>query len=501
MYFMGIDIGTSSLKTAIFDEHGEMLALASKPYYFEAKKPGYAEQDPEVWWDAAVETIQRSLKELGEDPGKIKALGFSGQMHGLVPLNERGKSVRKAILHCDVRAKEIARELEAYSDSNKITELVMNPVFPGFQLVSLLWMRKFEPALYEQVRWAVCPKDYLRYRFTGEMGTESTDASGTLLYDMKAETWAEELFVRLGLERGLVPEVVHNSCETAGRILPEIARLTGLKEGTRVVFGGADQAMHSLGNGVYKPGIMMATIGTSGQVLCLSKKPITNPRLNTHTFRHVEEHSWYGLAAVLHAGSTLNWFRRNFAATDSYEELSRMAGIVKPCAEGLVFFPCMGGERTPYLDSDTRGMFSGISMCHGKAHFARAIMEGVSFAMKTGIDSMKELYGTPEKLICAGGGVKGRVWAQIQADIYGREIQISQISEQACLGAAITAAVGAGTFRNIEEACKSMVKEKGDILEPSPEKAKRYEEFYEQIYTKLYMQNKELFHSMNQYTT
>ncbi len=497
MYFMGIDIGTSSAKTAIFNEKGDMVSLASKPYYFDADKPGYAEQDPEVWWEAVSETISRSLQELGKEAKEVKAVGLSGQMHGLVPLGKDGKPVRKAILHCDVRAKDVVQEIKAQFDGDRIADIMMNPVFPGFQMVSLCWMRKYEPELYSQIKTAVCPKDYVRYRLTGELGTESTDASGTLLYDMRREKWSEEIFQELGLSLETVPGQIHNSCETAGKILPHVAEQTGLSPDTLIVYGGADQAMHSLGNGVYRPGIMMATIGTSGQVLMISEKPVRNPELNTHTFRHVREHSWYGLAAILHAGSTLNWFRRVFAQDSSYEALSQMASQIKPCAEGLVFFPCMGGERTPYLDSETRGMFSGISMCHRREHFARAIMEGVSFAVKTGIDKMNQLYGETEKLICAGGGVKGKVWAQIQADIYGREIHISRISEQACLGAAITAAVGSGAFADLEKACQAMVKNTEYMIEPDMENKKRYEEFYEKVYERIYRQNKEIFHNMN----
>ena len=255
--------------------------------------------------------------------------------------------------------------------------------------------------------------------------------------------------------------------------------------------------MHSLGNGVYKPGIMMATIGTSGQVLVVSEKPIHNPELNTHFFRHVNEHSWYGLAAVLHAGSTLNWFQRNFSESYSFEDLSELASNVKPCCDGLVFFPCMGGERTPYLDSETRGMFSGISMCHRRDHFARAIMEGVSFAMKTGIEKMNSLYGKADKLICAGGGVKGKVWAQIQSDIYGREIYISGISEQACLGAAVVAGVGCGAFSDLDEACAAMIRKEDAIIEPNMENTKRYDAFFTDVYSKLYEQNRNMFHNMN----
>ncbi len=497
MYFMGIDIGTSSAKTAIFDKAGNMVSLSSKDYNPDAKKPGYAEQNPEIWWDAVVTTIQKNLANLKISPKEICAIGLSGQMHGLVPLDQEGEVVRKAILHCDVRAKDIAEELMDLFNGTRLTDIVMNPIFPGFQLVSLCWIKKYEPDIFRNIKKIICPKDYIRYRLTGKIGSEHTDASGTLLYDMMHENWSKEIFETLRLHMELVPEEIHDSYDVAGAVCPEVVELTGLSPETIVVYGGADQAMHSLGNGVFQPGTMTATIGTSGQVLNINHKPVPNPHMNTHTFRHVNPHTWYGLGAVLHAGSTLNWFRRNFAENSSYDELSEMASHVKPGCEGLVFFPCMGGERTPYLDSETRGMFVGMSMSHSKEHFARAIMEGVSFAMKNSIEIMNQMYGESGQLICAGGGVKNPVWAQMQADIYGREIEVSNISEQACLGAAIVASVGCGAFQDLESACEAMIQKEHLIIRPNLENTKKYETLYREIYSQLYLQNKELFHKMN----
>ncbi|MCI9017387.1 MAG: xylulokinase [Lachnospiraceae bacterium] len=499
MYFMGIDIGTSSTKAAIFSETGRLVSLITKPYHPEAQKPGFAEQEPEIWWQAVISTIKKCLADSQIKAEEILAIGFSGQMHGTIPLDASGKAVRKAILHCDVRAKDTVLELQKQYGTETISDIVLNPLFPGFQLLTLCWMRKNEPELFRQVKLVICPKDYIRYKLTGSLGVEHTDASGTLLYDMNREQWSEDIFQILHLDSGLVPDKIHSSFDVAGTLCANAAEATGLSEKTLVVYGGADQAMHSLGNGVYKPGTMMATIGTSGQVLTVSEQPVKNPKWNTHFFRHVNMHSWYGMAAVLHAGSTLNWFRRNFAKDSSYEDLSRFAEQISPCCDGLVFLPCMGGERTPYMDSETRGIFSGISMSHGREHFARAIMEGVTFAMKTGIEKMNQLYGRADRLICAGGGVKGRTWAQIQADIYGREIYISGISEQACLGAAITAAAGSKIFQNLDEACDAMIQKEDIVIEPDREHTKRYEAFYQEVYAQLYEKNRELFYHMNHF--
>lgn len=497
MYLMGIDIGTSSAKTAIFDEKGNMISLSASSYNPNSMKPGYAEQDPDIWWNAVQKTIKESVLKANISSNEIKAIGFSGQMHGLVPLDAENKVVRKAILHCDVRAKDVADDLSNAFRNEQISDIIMNPIFPGFQLVSLCWMRKYEYELFKKIKTVISPKDYVRYRLTGKIGVEHTDASATLLYDMQKENWSKTIFEKLDLDEDLVPKKIYNSYDIAGTVSAEAAALTGLSTNTVVVYGGADQAMHSLGNGVYKSGVMTATIGTGGQVLLVSEKPVFNSELNTHTFRHVKSHTWYGLGAVLHAGSTLNWFRRNFAKEYDYNELSEMASSISPCSEGLVFFPCMGGERTPYLDPEARGMFSGMSMHHQKRHFVRAIMEGVTFAMKMSIEKMNEIYGRADKLICAGGGVKSRIWTRLQADIYGRDIYISNISEQACLGAAIVASVGCGMFNDIETACEAMIQNAYLRIEPNWENVEVYEKFYFDVYSKLYKQNKDIFHKMN----
>lgn len=499
MYLLGIDIGTSSTKSAIFDTNGRLVALASKEYVFDSEKPGFAEQDPEVWWDATVCSVKEAVQTGKIDVNQIKAIGLSGQMHGLVALDKEGNVLRKAILHCDVRAAKEAEEVKKISDG-EIEKTAYNPVFPGFQGVSLYWMKKYEPELYQKIYKVICPKDYVRYKMTGKIGTEHTDASGTILYDMKESNWSLRIFQILGLNEEIIPENIAKSYDVAGNLTPKAAMELGLCDKTIVVYGGADQAMHSTGNGIYKSGVEMATIGTSGQVLRISNNLVYNQELNTHTFRHVEDDTWYGLGAVLFAGSTLNWYRRVFCENISYESLSEEAKQIKPGSEGLIFFPCMGGERTPYMDPLVKGAFLGISMIHDKRYFSRAIMEGVSFAMKCSLEKIDELYGSADKLICAGGGVKGKVWAQIQADIYDQNIQVSSIKEQACLGAAIMAGIGCGVFSNMKEACDKMCDTKMMIVEPESENVKIYDEIYKKIYLKIYDSNKEIFKNISEIT-
>ena len=498
MYLLGIDIGTSSTKSAIFTADGEMAGLASRAYTFEVARPGYAEQNPEVWWEAAAQSIREAVEKSGVEPREIRAIGLSGQMHGLVGLDAEGRVVRKAILHCDVRAAAEAEELSrrfgtAYSD------IVLNPVFPGFQAVSLCWLKKNEPENFQRIRSVICPKDYVRYRLTGKIGVEHTDASGTLFYDNRKCGWSPEIFKCLGFSQALVPAQIHSPFDIAGGVTKQAAERCGLAEGTPVVFGGADQAMQSLGNGVFEEGTMMATIGTSGQVLAVSGRPVVNPALNTHTFRHAEPGVWYTLGAVLYAGSTLSWFRRTFMEGASFEQMSALADTVAPGCSGLVFLPCMGGERTPYLDPKARGVFDGITMLHTKAHFVRAIMEGVAFAMKTSILTVTDLCGRTDRLVCAGGGVNGATWAQIQADVYNREILVSGIREQACLGAAMAAGIGSGAFADVRSGSARMCGREMRKIEPIPGRAEVYERLYRDVYRQVYPQNAGIFQNMDKF--
>ena len=498
MYLLGVDIGTSSTKSVLFDLCGNLISQASFAYFYDIPFNGYAEQDPDVWWDAAAKSIKSAMEKAKIDPRDIIGIGLSGQMHGMVAIDSTGNPTRKAILHCDVRAVNETDEIKK-ACGTEYSNIVCNPVFPGMQAISIYWTKKNEPESYGKIRTVICPKDYVRFKMTGKIGVEHTDASGTLLYDMRESVWSASVLEMLDLNVNLLPEEIHNSYDVAGTLTSAAAKECGLVEGIPVVFGGSDQAMHSLGNGVYKPGTMMATIGTSGQVMSIIDQPRMNPKLNTHVFRHVSDNTWFGLAAVLSAGSTLNWFRRNFANDQTFEELSALADKVPVGSSGLMFFPCMCGERTPYIDPLARGIFFGLSALHTKAHMTRSIMEGVSFAMRTAIEELQEVCGQSRELICAGGGVKGKVWADIQADIYGREITVSKIKEQACLGAAIVAGVGTGVFDSVESGCRSLTNGNSCKRKPREENVQFYRGLYEDIYLKLYPNNKNLFKSLSTY--
>ncbi len=497
-YLLGIDIGTSSAKATIFSSDGKALSTAGCGYNFDVPQIGFAEQDPDVWWRATVDSISKALHEACVKPEEIRGIGLSGQMHGMVALDKNMRPVRKAILHCDVRSKKQAEEIREIFGP-RFFDITCNPVFPGFQLLSLLWMRENEPYLFEAAETVVCPKDYVRYRLTGNIAAEATDASGTLAYDMKRQAWSDEILERLGVDKGLLPDPNHLPYEIAGTLSALAAADTGLAAGTPVVYGGGDQSMQSLGNGVCHKGIMTATIGTSGQVLCIEDNLAYNPKMNTHTMRHVERDSWFAMGAVLSAGLALNWFRRTLAPEASYEELGQEAQLVTPCCEGLAFFPCMMGERTPYMDAATRGMFFGLTFKHTRGHIVRSIMEGVTFAMLECINLLGELCDGSKKIICAGGGARSALWLQIQADIYGREVYVSNTPEQACAGAAIAAGVGCGLYGNLRQGCEALVSIREKPVEPIPENTKRYRDFYKEVYGRLYDQTHTLFPALSHY--
>ncbi len=493
---LGIDIGTSSLKSLIMTRNGTILAVAAKEYSFDVPESGRAEQDPAIWWNALVETVKRALTDSGIKAEDIKGVGFSGQMHGMVPLDKNMKVVRNAILHCDVRSAEQCVTMEKTFPDNELNRLSYNPIFPGMQLVSLIWMKTHEPENFARTVKVVCPKDYIRYMLTDEIGTERTDASGTLAYDVKKQDWAYGVIDRLGLDRALFPDCRFAPYDVAGEICSKAAAETGLLKGTPVVYGGGDQSMQSIGNGLYESGNMTATIGTSGQVMRISDNPIYNAALNTHTFCHVLPGISFSMAAVLNAGITLNWFKRNFAPDLSYAQMSAMAQTVRPGSEGLFFFPAMMGERTPYLDASARGIFLGASFMHTKAHFIRAIMEGVSFEMKTGIDILNDLYGEPAYIVVAGGAVKSAAWLQMQADIYAKTLCIKQSEEQACVGAAIMAGIGCAVYMDVADGCKTAVAGAVRYVEPIRENVERYSEYYDRVFKHIYDNNADAFRSL-----
>ena len=488
-YLMGIDLGTSSLKTIIVDERGQVQALAARSYSFDKPISGWAEQDPEVWWAACAATIRETLTKSGLSGRDISGVGFSGQMHGLVPLDAAGKPVRPAILHCDARSAQQVREMNRLLGAERVRALTLNPIYTGFLLTSLLWVRENEPEKYSRIKQVCLPKDYIRYRLCGSVACDLSDASATMAFDIRAGRWSDELLQTFGVDRALFPQCF-DTCSVVGRITPEAAQATGLGAGVPVVAGGGDQVMQGLGNGVTGTDIVTANIGSSGQVCYQSDTPVLNPALSTNTFCGYRRGRWIVMGAIMHAGLSLKWFDSVLGGVD-YAELDAEAAKVRPGSGGVVFLPYLNGERTPHINPDLSGMFLGCNIRTGRGEMARSVMEGVSYALMQCMEICQSLGLHADSVVASGGGAKSPLWLRIQSDVYGLPLRVADTEEQACLGAAIAAGAGTGVYASVEEGCRAAVKYKDIVVEPNAANHEIYEEYYG-LFKDAYLANRTL---------
>ncbi len=475
---MGVDLGTSSTKTVIVDTDGRLLASAAREYRVDTPQPGWAEQAPRVWHLAAQETMRRALADAAISPDDVAAVGLSGQMHGAVFLNAAHEPIRPAITWADQRSgAQVAR---AYREigAERLGQWTANPLAVGFMLSSLLWLRDEEPETYRNTTHVLLPKDELRYRMTGEFGAEPSDASSTSLFDTVRRRWSAPLLDAVGIDADRLPSI-HESAEVAGVLTREFAAATGLNPGTPVVYGGSDQSMQALGNAIVEPGTVSCGIGTGGQLFAPVSDPVYDPGLRLHLFCHAMPQSWHLEAGVLSAGLSLKWLRDNVLEGRSYQDLADMAAAVPPGAEGLFFAPYLAGERTPYMDPQARGGFFGLTLRHTRAHLARAVMEGVVFAMRQGLDIMRELGVPIERIVASGGGTRHHLWLQLQADMFDSPIYWTQTSESAAFGAALLAGVGAGLYSDAVAACRRAVRWNDVVCQPIPANVARYRQAYD----------------------
>lgn len=491
-YLLGIDLGTSSAKAVLIDGDGNLQAVCQQAYSFDIPAEGWAEQAPQVWWNAVVDTVRGVLEKSGIMPLEIDGIGFSGQMHGMVALDKNGKPVRKAIIWCDQRSAPQVEEIRSLIGEQQLGEVACNRVAAGFQTASLLWMKEEEPQAYKNTHLVILPKDYIRYRLTGELSTDVTDAAGTLALDVRRGKWSDDLIRILGLRQDLYPPIFLPE-SPAGTVTAEAAGEIGLAPGTKVFHGGADQVMQAIGNGIIKPGRVSVTIGTGAQVFAPLSGLTYDPKLRSHTFNNYYQGGWYFMGATLSGGLSLRWLRDVVLNGMPYEEMNCLASSIPRGSEGLIYLPYMAGERTPHMDPYARGMFFGLTLNHGRAHLIRAVMEGVVFSLR---DCLNIFYGLGQdcvQVIASGGGARSAPWLQMQADIFNREVRISRMPEQAAVGAAISAGVGAGIYANYEEACDAVIKWSKVPYLPNPAGVKRYEEYY-QLFSELYPANREAMH-------
>jgi xylulokinase len=463
-YVLGIDVGTGGTRALIVDEEGRIAAAATEEHEpFASPKIGWAEQRPEDWWRAAGVAVRKALAQGNLRGDQISCVGFSGQMHGAVMLDAAGEVVRSALIWCDVRTEKQCGELNERIGAERLIQLTCNPALPNFTLTKLLWVRENEPENWKRVRSVMLPKDYVRFRLTGECAIDVADASGTLMLDVAKRRWSPEVLQAAEIDPSLLP-AVYESPDVCGKVSATGAAATGLAAGTPVVAGAGDQAAGATGMGIVTPGAVSATIGTSGVVFAATDRPALDPRGRLHTFCHAVPGRWHVMGVTQAAGLSLRWFRDNFGSAvtqstgDSYEKLTAEAATVAPGADGLLWAPYLMGERTPHLDADARGALVGLTASHTRAHIVRAILEGVAFSLKDTFTIFEEMKVPVKSIRLGGGGARSPLWRQIQADVYDHEVEIVEAEEGAAYGAAILAGVGAKMWPSVDAACDSVVR-------------------------------------------
>ena len=503
-HLLGIDIGTSGTKTLLCDEEGVVLATANADHPIHTPRPGWSEQDPEDWWDATIKATHAVLKKSKVKPADVSGIGLSGQMHGSVFLGDGPKPLRRALLWNDQRTQKQCDEItEKAGGREALIDLVANPALTGFTAPKILWLRENEPAKFEKTKHVLLPKDYIRYRMTGEYATEVSDASGTLLLDVVNRTWSDKLLSLLELDKSLFPRL-HESFEVSAKLNKDGARALGLKEGTPVVGGGGDQPAGAVGNGIVTTGIVSATLGTSGVVFAHADQPVKDPRGRVHTMCHAVPNKWCVFGCMLSAGGSFQWFRNQLAhdevhaakrrGIDPYELLVAEAEKAQPGSEGVFFLPYLTGERCPHPDPNARGGWIGVTARTLRRDLIRSLMEGVTYGMRDALDIMEQMGIAVSQVRASGGGARSAFWRQLQADIYRKPVVITNASEGPAYGVALLAGVGTRVWNSVEEACKSSIEQTAKVS-PRPKVAALYDRHHA-VYDKLYDDLKDRFHEM-----
>jgi xylulokinase len=471
-HLLGIDVGTGGTRALVIDEHGRIVASATSDHApFASPETGWAEQDPRDWWRATNEAVRSVVARPDVGADSIAAVGFSGQMHGSSLLDEKGEVVRPALLWCDQRTDAECREITERIGARRLIDLTLNPALTGFTLPKLVWVRRHEPDLWRRVTSVLLPKDYVRYRLTGEKATDVADASGTLLFDVAKRVWSGTMLDEMQIDASLMPRA-YEAPEVTGTVSAEGAKATGLKAGTPVVAGGGDQAAGAVGMGIVRPGAVSATIGTSGVVFAATDRPALDPGGRVHTFCHAVPGRWHVMGVTQGAGLSLRWARDQFGmgkddGRDPYDRMTELAAAVPAGSDGVLWAPYLMGERTPHLDPHARAALVGLSGSHTRGHVFRAILEGVAFSLKDSFTILEEMKVPVNGVRLGGGGARSPLWRQIQADVYGYPAEIVEAEEGAAYGAALLAGVGGGLWPTVESACDAVVRVKSRFS-PNP---------------------------------
>ncbi|GGA40300.1 xylulokinase [Paenibacillus physcomitrellae] len=481
-YVIGIDLGTSSVKALLVNREGKVCGEASESYPLITPKSGYSEQDPEEWVEKSLLALRKLAHESGIEAASVKGISFSGQMHGLVLLDDNHRVLRNAILWNDTRTTKQCREIEEKL-GEQLLSVTRNPALEGFTLPKILWVQQNEPELFAKASVFLLPKDYLRYRLTGELGMDYSDAAGTLMLDVAGRRWSPEVLEAFGLDESFCPKLVA-STECVGTLLPEMAVQSGLTADVKVFGGGADNACGATGAGILGPGETLCSIGTSGVILSYEENASADYEGKVHFFNHAEPDAFYAMGVTLAAGSSLSWFRDTFAPGSSFDELLAGAATVPAGADGLLFTPYLSGERTPHADSAIRGSFIGMDLRHKKEHFARAVVEGITFSLRESIEILRGAGKQVDTIVSIGGGARSELWLQMQADIFNAEVVRLESEQGPAMGAAMLAAAGLSWFSSLKE-CAGQFIAKAASYKPSEDQVKLYNDLYP-LYKEVY---------------
>lgn len=499
-YLIGLDVGTTGVKGVLINENGRISATDFQEFPLLLPRPGWAEQDPEEWWAATVRTLQNLIAKGRVSLKSLKGLSLSGQMHGLVCLDEKARVVRPAILWCDQRTTAQCRSITRIVGPTQLIRLTCNPALEGFTLPKLQWVREHESQNYRRIARILLPKDYVRYRLTGVMGMEVSDAAGTLMFDVTKRTWSTALLKKLSIPLDLLPGV-HESIDIAGELTASAAKATELPGGLPIVYGGADNTCAAVGNGIIEEGLVAVSIGTSGTVIAPTKNVRRDRLGRVHTFNHSVPMLWYLMGVMQAAGLSLKWYRdhfgavekamANYAGGDAYDYLGKEAERVPAGSRGLIWLPYLQGERTPHLDANARGVLFGVTTHHTRAHVIRAVLEGVVYGLRDSLEIIRAMHVPIREIRLTGGGAKSRLWRQIQADVFNHEVVTINVDEGPAFGAAIIAGVGTGVFRTFNEAASRIIRIT-DRITPITPHVPLYDRYY-RVYRSLYKQLKSSF--------
>jgi xylulokinase len=490
-HVLGIDTSTTATKAVLVDEAGSVVGIGSAEYGFESPRPLWSEQEPALWWDGTVGAIRSVLRSTGVDPASIAAIGLTGQMHGLVLLDASDRVLRPAILWNDQRTAHACEEIREAVGFERLVQITGNDAVTGLTAPKLVWVRDHEPDVWRRAAHVLLPKDYVRLELTGEHALDKADGAGTLLFDLAARDWSPDILDALRIPREWLP-ATHEGPVVTGAVTERAAAATGLRVGTSVVAGGGDQSANGVGVGAVAPGTVALSLGTSGVIFAATDAPLYEPRGRVHAFCHAIPERWHLMSVMLSAAGSLRWFRDTFATGEAYDGLVETAAAVPAGSDGLYFLPYLSGERSPHPDPLARGAFIGLTLGHDRRHLLRAVLEGVAFGLRDGLDLMIAAgMPAPTQVRASGGGIASPLWRQILADVLDTELATVNTTEGAAYGAALLATEAAGWYPTVEAAVADLVKAM-PVAAPGPDAA-RYREAHA-AYRELYPALRPFFH-------